>query len=636
MPSTGAMIVIGVVFIVMFVYSLVLKPWYRPSSVWGSTPLGIRTGLISNAMMPFVYTLALKINPITWLTGLSHERLQLYHQWLARIALLFGVIHSIAFIYQPLKEGGYHNLVAWWKFSRQTWDSGAVALALMAWLVASSTRIFRNMSYEFFVAQHILSAIAFLGAYFWHTTDLIQSWSWLWPIVAIWGASAFMRIARAASASNFFMGTKTSIEVQQGSSQMVVGATNLEGQETPTTATTTTTPSSLFVGNGDVVRIALRTSVRWEPGQHVFVRFPTLAPTQSHPFTVINLPNPDSSRESILVLLARVRNGVTRKLLQRAQWQIQNGCCEKCPTYDADTHGCAGANRNPPSACCLPSINLSTTAINIPAIIDGPYGESASMASYDHVFMVAGGLGGTIALPILMDLAVRSRRGTSSTKCVRLLFSFKQHSLQSWFEEYLLVVRTLLEQAGVDFQVDFHCTASSLSAADDEKSAAGKVTPTLRGSSCCRADDIEAQTPSSEDEPEIKSAAASGIVERPNEEAVATRHRSSGKPTFSSSSSSSTSCADKNPNAASSASASVYIPTLPSPLSSRAQLPREIQQQAHLARDRHHKTMAVVVCGPQSMMDDTANAVAALQWSIFRGRMGQLRECYLLKEGFSW
>lgn len=30
-------------------------------------------------------------------------------------------------------------------------QSGVAALAIMAWMVASSTRVFRNMSYEFFV-----------------------------------------------------------------------------------------------------------------------------------------------------------------------------------------------------------------------------------------------------------------------------------------------------------------------------------------------------------------------------------------------------------------------------------------------------------------------------------------------------
>lgn len=628
MPSSGATIVISIVFVVTFVYSMVIKPWYRPTSVWGSTPLGIRTGLISNAMVPFVYILALKVNPITWLTGLSHERLQVYHQWLARIALFLGIIHSAAFIYQPIKDGGYHNLVAWWKFSRQTWDSGAVALALMAWLVASSTRVFRNMSYEFFVAQHILSAIAFLGGYFWHTTDLIESWKWLWPIVAVWGFSAFARIARAASSSNFFMGTKTSIEIQSDS--VVNNAASAEGDTTVLVPGKNAAASpTISISNGDVVRITMRTSVRWEPGQHVFVRFPTLAPTQSHPFTVVNLPNPDPSYESILVLLARVRNGVTRKLLQRAQWHVQNGCCEACPSVasatpsaDGDTEkarvGCAGAQRNPPAACCLPDLRLKTSAINIPAIIDGPYGENATMASYDNVFVIAGGLGGTIALPILMDLAVRARKGTGTTKSIRLLISFRNDALQGWFEEYLIVIRALLEHAGVDLRVDIHCTSERTIANEDDAKQRHRDDEAVP--SCCGGG---GSAGSSADD--HKSVAASGIDEKvggadgdADADAIK-RRRTQGSST---------------PESLSSSTA--YLPSLPSPHPARADLRAEIRHQARVAMDKQHKTMAVVVCGPQSMMADTANAAASLQWDILKRKTGSLRELFLLKEGFSW
>ncbi|CAO1627383.1 unnamed protein product [Sympodiomycopsis kandeliae] len=606
LPSAGAIIVISVTFIMPFVYSLIIKPWYRPLSVWGSTPLGIRTGIIANAQMPFVYTLALKVNPITWLTGLSHERLQVYHQWLARISLLFGVIHSIAFCYQPIKEGGYHNLVAWWKFSPDVWNSGAFALAFMAWLVASSTRVFRNLSYEFFVAQHIISALAFLGVYFWHTADMIQSWSWLWPIVAVWGASAFLRIARAASASNFFMGTKTSIEVQRDSN--IATALNLDNGKDFDAAS----KPSISIANGDVVRIALKTSVRWQPGQHVFIRFPTVAPTQSHPFTVVNLPNPDPTRESILVLLARVRNGVTKKLLQKAQWHIENGCCVSCPSNTTNTEaatlplscssdaekGCASAVKNPPSGCCLPESKLQTDAFNIPAIIDGPYGENASMASYDNVLLIAGGLGGTIALPILMDLAVRARRGQCSTKSVRLLLSFRRGDLQSWFEEYLIAIRALLEQGGVDFRVDIHCTSpdamphSHSTKEDDKESISGALhTSALNAtsSSCCAAPRVKEDDLESSASPEKS-------------------HQLYNNP----------------------------LPSLPRAQRNRANLSKEIYSTTRHAIEKNHKTMSVVVCGPSSMMDDTANTVAAIQWDILKGKMGSLREVFMLKEGFSW
>lgn len=41
--------------------------------------------MIANAFVPFLFIFAFKINPITWLSGISHERLQVFHQWIARL-----------------------------------------------------------------------------------------------------------------------------------------------------------------------------------------------------------------------------------------------------------------------------------------------------------------------------------------------------------------------------------------------------------------------------------------------------------------------------------------------------------------------------------------------------------------------
>lgn len=599
-PSTGPILTLGLVFIVSMVYCLAYQPWYRPLSVWGSSPLAIRAGLIANAYMPFTFILATKINPITLLTSISHEKLQVYHQWLARIVLVFGLLHGIAFCYQPWKDGGFQNLVDWWKYSPSTWNSGLASFALMAWIVASSTRVFRKMSYEFFVFQHVISVLGFLGVYFWHTLDMINSWAWLWPIVVVWGGGYLVRGCRAAMVSNFFLGTRSTVEIRAAS---IIS-------RCPPPANAEAEKKKKSEGEcrceDRVLRISIRTPIRWKPGQHVFVRFPTVNPLQSHPFTIVNLPQPNPSLDSTMVLLAKVHGGATKKLWQHCQGappsNVPMACGEDVPDErvemlpvlgkqetdddrdvispmtaidgitgleDSDEgHERIGTTKSTSKAAHA-GYMLPTRCTRISSILDGPYGESASMASYDTVLLIAGGLGGTLILPILMDLALRSRtsKGEASqnprlvTSHVRVVLAVRRRDLLEWYVESLSAVKDILEEGGVSMQMEVYVTCCDSMSTTKEGSAEDEKT-----SSSIKPSD--------------------GLFD--------------------------------------------------SISSARPNLPTIINDTAS-ASTASTSSMAVVVCGPKSMNDDTANAVARLQRQLISGGSSRgLKEVYLLKEGFNW
>lgn len=196
LPPLGTTLLIAAVCIGTTIWCFVIHPYYRCTREWGSPPLGVRAvsilscslklevsktvweveltflvlssinlsqGMIANALVLFVFAFGTKVNFVTVLTHLSHDRLQIYHQWTARLCLFFSIVHTIPFILQPLKEGGSSNLATYWHSGVDYWN-GTVALAALIWMVVSSTRLFRNMSYEFFVIQHILSVFIFLGS----------------------------------------------------------------------------------------------------------------------------------------------------------------------------------------------------------------------------------------------------------------------------------------------------------------------------------------------------------------------------------------------------------------------------------------------------------------------------------------
>ncbi|PWN93563.1 hypothetical protein FA10DRAFT_264198 [Acaromyces ingoldii] len=433
-PDLGKTLVIASFSIGMIVWCFAVTPYYRCTREWGSPPLAIRAGMLANGMITFVFAFGTKVNLVTALTNIAHERLQVYHQWLARLVLFFSVVHTIPFIVQPLRDGGSHNLYLWWYHNGPEMWNGTVSLALLAWIVASSTNVFRSWSYEFFVVQHLVSVILFIGFYFAHTGNELNSWLWLWAAIGLWGLATLIRWARSAMASGYFVSTRASVEVHSSSDK-----------------------------RDAMVRIAIRTPLRWSPGQHVFVRFHTMSPWQAHPFTVVTLPQPSDHQDSVVVFLARVREGLTRKLYERVvQEDREQG--------DDDAIEKGGSSFK--SSDALPLLenseheghddeNLPTKAKLLPASIDGPYGCSASMASYHSLVIVAGGSGMTFALPILFDLAWRGRTGNVCTRDVVLICSVRTPATLSWIRHQLEAVLTSLASYGITVRADVHVTRSA-------------------------------------------------------------------------------------------------------------------------------------------------------------------------------
>lgn len=92
--------------------ALAVHPYYRERREYGSPPLGVRTGLIAFALIPLTFATVGKVNIITLLTGLGHEKLNAFHRHTAYIMLYVSVIHTVPFLVQPYSEGGAAGLHA--------------------------------------------------------------------------------------------------------------------------------------------------------------------------------------------------------------------------------------------------------------------------------------------------------------------------------------------------------------------------------------------------------------------------------------------------------------------------------------------------------------------------------------------
>lgn len=153
-----------------------------------------------------------------------------------------------------------------------------------------------------------------------------------------------------------------------------------------------------------LTRLTIKTNARWQPGQHFFVRLPAIDAWSSHPFTVISLSNSDvSNSESIVVLMAKAHGGFTKKLYERAL-EAQGGSTR------------------------LDNVDGSSQKLGLvrSAILDGPYGRSASVAQYERVQLIVGGSGITFGIASLLDLAWNWKQKSAKTKSVELIWSVKK------------------------------------------------------------------------------------------------------------------------------------------------------------------------------------------------------------------
>ena len=184
-----------------------------------------------------------------------------------------------------------------------------------------------------------------------------------------------------------------------------------------------------------------------------------MAPFQSHPFTIVTLPQPGSNRESQIVCVARVYKGNTKTLRDAILKS----------TGDIELSGSSSStSSSTPDSVLLLEKKKSTDdeeavdlrARLLPAVIDGPYGADASVVgSYDSVLLIAGGLGITFALPAMMSIRQRESAALT-TRAVRLVWSIRSKNLLHWFTPFLEAVFDELSSCDIGMNIEIHITGS--------------------------------------------------------------------------------------------------------------------------------------------------------------------------------
>ncbi|KAF4994630.1 hypothetical protein FGRMN_5675 [Fusarium graminum] len=218
-----------------------------------------RTGAIAFAILPVIVLFPSRNNALLWLSNWSRSTFILLHRWLGRIFGFLAVLHAILAVAGNV--GTQNNKLGSTDWRR--WGDATTVLAVVTCL--GSGLYVRKANYEFFLLMHIIIALLIVVGCWYHLMLRYKSIRlhspgytsgheiWLYFTFAVWSFERFVRIVRIVRLGMLRSRVKD-------------------------------------IGAG-YVRIDVP-SVRWglDPGKHVFVYFPTLAPMrpwENHPFSVI-------------------------------------------------------------------------------------------------------------------------------------------------------------------------------------------------------------------------------------------------------------------------------------------------------------------------------------------------------------
>lgn len=404
-PTLGRVLLVSAELVLVMLLCFYMM---NPYDQWQWEDIGYRTGFVSLAQLPLIFLLAGKINIIGFLIGSSYERLNWLHRWTARILFLTVTIH-MGFWFAGWARYDYilHKMQ-----SDDITKRGFSAWCILLWIVLSSLAPLRRWNYEFFVIQHVVTFAGFTAAVYLHVPAEVKMWVWI-PI----GLVIFDRIARA----------------------LLVLYANLSIFHPKRYREGFWACKATFEPLGsDMTKIVIRNPpITWSVGQHILLSCHSIAPFQSHPFTIASIP-----QDGTMEFLVKSKSGGTNRFFRHAQKH------QGLPFTQAN-------------------LSASHTAS---VVIEGPYGAIRPLRQFDSLFLIAGSSGATFTVPLMRDVVASWKAADSQgsrsilrypqgsvTRYIRLIWVIKSRDQLAWFSVQLATVAQDVEQLranGYDFEID--------------------------------------------------------------------------------------------------------------------------------------------------------------------------------------
>lgn len=400
---------LGTVYIIIVYLGFLLALQFTNNDVEGAqryAALSIRAAWLAIAQLPLIVLLAGKRNLVGLVSGISYERLHVYHRWAARGMLLFATLHM-----------GFENY-GWSQFGLRSleWSTdacpptGMSAYALLLGINLVTLAPFRNLSYDLVVALHFLLFCGFVVALAYHLIGQTSPTTVYYSTVFLYIAIALYLVERVTRTVRY-----TFINIRPGH-------TTLEALD------------------GGATRLRIRSQIKhWPAGAHVLVSIPRYGIFQSHPATIVSTP---TSHTGELVLIMHAYRGFTKRIFNAAQ--KDSGPAADHYGRVEETHTSSASQRT------------------YLTLIDGPYGTETDFACFDTLFLVAGSSGISFTLSVLLSLAERTRASPRNQglplRVIHFIWIIKKRTRFSWIADELRFAAETLQQVRIHLSIQIFVT----------------------------------------------------------------------------------------------------------------------------------------------------------------------------------
>ncbi|KAK0622423.1 FAD-binding domain-containing protein [Immersiella caudata] len=324
--------------------------------------IGFRNAWVSIMQIPLMYLLASKCNVLGWIAGTSHERLNWLHRWVARTVFVTATVHGWHF----WTEWVIADFVDYQLNMMPMIKYGLAAWGILLWALVSSFAPLRWMSYEFFVLQHIVTAVVFLWAVYEHVPPAAQYNVWF-AIAAICSD----RVCRTA----LLVWQNVKIRPEKGCK----GGQKI-GHQAQVRA----------VGDSVTVVTIKDVHFKWRAGQHLYLWVPTLGPLEAHPYTIACAHQlPETCICNSIQLVVRKHKGFSRRIHDVAAKAQAEGKKETRTVF-----------------------------------VSGPYGVPPRWDIYETIVLISASTGASFTLPILESVLHTEK--TNCTKRIDFLLTARQ------------------------------------------------------------------------------------------------------------------------------------------------------------------------------------------------------------------
>lgn len=415
--------------------------------------VGFRAAWTTISQVPLVYLLSMKRGPLSYLTGLSYNRVNYLHRLVGRTIFLSATVHmgimmssiSITDIIQGKDSG------------MQVVRYGIATYSLLTWIALSSVLSVREKWYRLFFLNHWISTIAFLGMALNHVPRYARSpfyvsfafvlldkclvtCSYLWNNISLTPVRS-RNPSTYRRGEDLAAGTETHV-LSMGHAVKMSWTPGLEIGEKEGRKESTT-----------IIRLT-NVPFKWRPGQHVRMLIPKLGMVEVHPFTPATSANVTESRQS---------GDQTEEhgLLSKEEGSEGNDMTLMIKAHRRLTKRLANYYDNWRS---LPCPNSTIPSSSLAAFLDGPYGNPPEWEEYENMVMIGTSSGVSLVLAIQDYLEQLCAKNQTRLRTRRIRFVWAVRHIEPHFEVAVidLLARNsiALRDSGVDVTAEFYVTCS--------------------------------------------------------------------------------------------------------------------------------------------------------------------------------